>query len=175
MARFGWQSVSRLWRALAWSCLSSCFICCPKHLKESVPFEGLSAMLSTYGLLLQSVTFRSYALCVAFVSVVFFSFIAAAPEIMVSAFNRPPTDYGYYFIMIPLGFMGGNYATRMLNQRFSINQLISLGGSIALLGISAALAFQMLGSGHLWLFSCLSPSLSSATGLPSQRSGSGNQ
>ena len=50
--------------------------------------------------------------------------------------------------MIPLGFMGGNYATRVLNQRFSINQLISLGGSIALLGISAALAFQMLGSGH---------------------------
>ena len=36
----------------------------------------------------------------------------------------------------------------MLTKRFSINQLISLGGSIALLGIIAALAFQMLGNSH---------------------------
>lgn len=148
MARFGWQSVFSVVACFSVALFVVMLYLLPETLQESVPFEGLSAMLSTYGLLLQSVAFRSYALCVSFVSVVFFSFIAAAPEIMVSAFNRPPTDYGYYFIMIPLGFMGGNYATRMLNQRFSINQLISLGGSIALLGISAALACQVLGNSH---------------------------
>ena len=44
--------------------------------------------------------------------------------------------------------MRGNYATRILAKRLSINQLISLGGSIALLGISAALGFQMLCHSH---------------------------
>lgn len=148
MARFGWQSVFSVVAGFSVVLFALMLYLLPETLKESVPIEGVSAMLSTYGLLLQSVSFRSYALCVAFVSVVFFSFISAAPEIMVSAFDRPPTDYGYYFIMIPLGFMGGNYATRLLTQRFSINQLISFGGGIAVLGISAALTFQMLGHSH---------------------------
>ncbi|MBK52409.1 MAG: Bcr/CflA family drug resistance efflux transporter [Gammaproteobacteria bacterium] len=148
MARFGWKSVFSIVAGSSLVLFAVMLYMLPETLEEPVRFEGVSAMLSTYGLLLQSSSFRSYALCVAFVSVVFFSFIAAAPEIMVTAFGRPPTDYGYYFIMVPMGFMGGNYATRMLTKRFSINQLISLGGSIALLGISVALSFHMLGLSH---------------------------
>tara|TARA_B100001057_G_scaffold125873_1_gene124688 strand:+ start:7282 stop:8478 length:1197 start_codon:yes stop_codon:yes gene_type:complete len=148
MAMFGWQSVFSVVAGFSMILFAITFYLLPETLAEPMPFEGFSAMLSTYGLLIKSAVFRSYALCAAFVSVVFFSFIAAAPEIMVSAFGRPPTDYGYYFIMIPLGFMGGNYATRILTKQFSINQLISLGGSIALLGIIGALGSQMLGLNH---------------------------
>ena len=146
MARFGWQSVFSVVACFSVVLFVVMLYLLPETLEKSVPFEGLSAMLSTYGLLLQSVAFRSYALCVAFVSVVFFSFIAAAPEIMVSAFNRPHTDYGYYFVMIPLGFMGGNYATRDAEPAIQHQSADQPWGSIALLGISAALAFQMLGS-----------------------------
>jgi DHA1 family bicyclomycin/chloramphenicol resistance-like MFS transporter len=105
-------------------------------------------MLSTFALLLKSPAFRSYALCVSFVSVVFFSFISAAPEIMVSVLHRPPTEYGYYFVMIPLGFMGGNYATRILGKRLNINEMISYGGSIAIFGIVIAIALQLAGLTH---------------------------
>ena len=89
MARFGWQFVFSIVAGFSVVLFAVMLYLLRETLKESVPFEGISAMLSTYGLMLQSVTFRSHALCVAFVSVVF-SFVAAAPEIMVSAFNRPP-------------------------------------------------------------------------------------
>ena len=91
---------------------------------------------------------------------------------MVSAFNRPPTDYGYYFIMIPL-FMGGTMPPGMLNQRFSINQLISLGGSIALLGISAAQPDAGERPPSDSFRACRH--LSRQRDYPPQRSGSGNQ
>ena len=130
MARFGWYSVFTVIACFSTILFAVLLFKLPETLKESAPFEGVGAMLSTFALLLKSPAFRSYALCVSFVSVVFFSFISAAPEIMVSVLHRPPTEYGYYFVMIPLGFMGGNYATRILGKRLNINEMISYGGSI---------------------------------------------
>jgi DHA1 family bicyclomycin/chloramphenicol resistance-like MFS transporter len=113
-----------------------------------MPFEGVVSMLKTFGLLLSSSAFRGYAFCVAFVSVVFFSFISAAPEIMVSVLGRPPTEYGYYFVMIPLGFMAGNYVARHAGSSRDIDELINTGGAIALGGIAAAILLQLVGLHH---------------------------
>ena len=148
MARFGWHSVFSVIACFSTVLFAVLLFTLPETLKESAPFEGVGAMLSTFAQLMKSPAFRSYALCVSFVSVVFFSFIAAAPEIMVSVLHRPPTEYGYYFIMIPMGFMGGNYATRVLGNKLSINQMISYGGSIALFGITLAIGLQLAGLTH---------------------------
>ena len=64
---------------------------------------------------------------------------------MVSAFNRPPTDYGYYFIMIPLGFMGETMP-QVLNQRFSINQLML--GQHCITRHQCCACFSDAGGGH---------------------------
>ncbi len=148
MVRFGWYSVFTVIACFSTILFAVLLFTLPETLKESAPFEGVGAMLSTFALLLKSPAFRSYALCVSFVSVVFFSFISAAPEIMVSVLHRPPTEYGYYFVMIPLGFMGGNYATRILGKRLNINEMISYGGSIAIFGIVIAIALQLAGLTH---------------------------
>ena len=74
-----------------------------------------------------------------------FSFISAAPEIMVSVLKRPPTEYGYYFIMIPAGFMTGNYVARHYGRTISIDNMIAIGASIGVFGIVLALILQTLG------------------------------
>jgi len=117
----------------------------PETLKEPVPFSGIGAMLNNYILLLKSRAFRGYAFSVTFTSVVFFSFISAAPEIMVSVLNRPPTEYGYYFIMIPLGFMAGNYFSRHYGGQMTLDTMISIGTGISLIGVFAAIALQLSG------------------------------
>jgi DHA1 family bicyclomycin/chloramphenicol resistance-like MFS transporter len=148
MARFGWQSVFVVIAFGSGIMLVLLQMSLPETLEESMPFEGVVSMLKTFGLLLSSSAFRGYAFCVAFVSVVFFSFISAAPEIMVSVLGRPPTEYGYYFVMIPLGFMAGNYVARHAGSSRDIDELINTGGAIALSGIAAAILLQLVGLHH---------------------------
>lgn len=148
MARFGWQSVFVVIAVGSGIMFILLQMSLPETLEESMPFEGVVSMLKTFGLLLSSSAFRGYAFCVAFVSVVFFSFISAAPEIMVSVLGRPPTEYGYYFVMIPLGFMAGNYVARHVGSSRDIDELINTGGAIALGGIATAILLQLVGLHH---------------------------
>lgn len=145
MTRLGWHSVFALIAALSIVILLVLNASLPETLETPVPFPGVTAMFGTFAGLLQSRAFCGYAFCVAFVSVVFFSFIAAAPEIMVSVLGRPATEYGYYFIMIPLGFMSGNYVARHFGNRWPMDRMIGLGASVALLGIGLAIVLQLLG------------------------------
>jgi len=145
MQRFGFESVFiviALASAIAFVFL---FLWLPETLAKPVPFEGVKSMLMTFSKLFASRVFCGYAFCVTFVSVVFFSFISAAPEIMVSVLKRPPTEYGYYFIMIPAGFMTGNYVARHYGRTISIDNMIAIGASIGVFGIVLALLLQTLG------------------------------
>ncbi|MDG2250448.1 MAG: multidrug effflux MFS transporter [Gammaproteobacteria bacterium] len=145
LARFGWESAFVV-VAIA-SVIIFVFLIpgLPETLNDPVPFEGIGSMLKTFLSLFESRAFCGYAFCVTFVSVVFFSFISAAPEIMVSVLNRPPTEYGYYFIMIPAGFMAGNYVARHFGRKMSIDKMIRIGATATVIGISFAIALQLAG------------------------------
>ena len=145
MQRFGFESVFIVIAFASAIALVFLFLWLPETLAKPVPFEGVKSMLMTFSKLFASRVFCGYAFCVTFVSVVFFSFISAAPEIMVSVLKRPPTEYGYYFIMIPAGFMTGNYVARHYGRTISIDNMIAIGASIGVIGIVLALLLQTLG------------------------------
>ena len=145
MQRFGFESVFIVIAFASAIAFVFLFLWLPETLAKPVPFEGVKSMLMTFSKLFASRVFCGYAFCVTFVSVVFFSFISAAPEIMVSVLKRPPTEYGYYFIMIPVGFMTGNYVARHFGRTISIDNMIAIGASIGVFGIVLALLLQTLG------------------------------
>ena len=145
MHQFGFESVFIIIAFASAIAFVFLFFWLPETLAEPVPFEGVKSMLMTFSNLFASRVFCGYAFCVTFVSVVFFSFISAAPEIMVSVLKRPPTEYGYYFIMIPAGFMTGNYVARHFGKKISIDNMIAIGASIGITGIVLALLLQILG------------------------------
>ena len=145
MQRFGFESVFIVIAFASAIAFVFLFLWLPETLAKPVPFEGVKSMLMTFSKLFASRVFCGYAFCVTFVSVVFFSFISAAPEIMVSVLKRPPTEYGYYFIMIPAGFMTGNYVARHYGRTISIDNMIAIGASIGVFGIVLALMLQTLG------------------------------
>ena len=148
MNRFGWESVFLVMAGASVIIFFFLILRQPETLVTPVQFEGIGSMLRTFDGLLKSRPFCGYAFCVTFVSVVFFSFISAAPEIMVSVLNRPPTEYGYYFVMIPIGFMIGNYVTRHFGRSISIDSMIVLGSTIAIGGIVIAIVLNLLGLSH---------------------------
>ena len=147
MTRFGWEAVFLVMSALSLLIFLILQSSLTETLAEPAPFDGVGAMLRNFIHLMRSRIFRGYALCVAFVSVVFFAFISAAPEIMISVLQRPATEYGYYFILIPLGFMLGNSVARQFNH-WGIDRLITIGASLGVIGIMLALGLQMLGLSH---------------------------
>jgi DHA1 family bicyclomycin/chloramphenicol resistance-like MFS transporter len=148
MARLGWQSVFVVVAAL--SLIISVVLAnkLPETLEEPVAFEGVGSMVATFLTLFRSKEFCGYAFCVTFVSVVFFAFISAAPEIMVSILHRPPTEYGYYFVMVTLGFMMGNNIARYFSKSVPMNKMISIGACVGILGISLAIILQILEFRH---------------------------
>lgn len=148
MVLFGWRSVFVC--IAVFSVLMLVAMCwkLPETLVEPVHFEGIGGMLFTFRDLMRSREFCGYGFSVAFVSVVFFSFISAAPEIMVSVLNRSATEYGYYFIMIPAGFMTGSYLSRRFGNRLGIYKMIDYGSKVSLFGITLALIVQLSGFSH---------------------------
>ena len=148
MVRYDWHSVFYLVAVLASIMLGLLLYLLPETLREPVPFTGIKNLLGSYITLLKNPLFSGYGLSVAFVSVVFFSFISAAPEIMVSVLERPATEYGYYFISVPLGFMIGNYVTRHYGQRFGIHRMIDYGSRISIFGIALAIVIHGAGYTH---------------------------
>ena len=144
MHQFGFESVFIIIAFASAIAFVFLFLWLPETLAKPIPFEGVKSMLMTFSNLFASRVFCGYAFCVTFVSVVFFSFISAAPEIMVSVLKRPPTEYGYYFIMIPAGFMTGNYVARHFGKTISIDNMIAIGASIGIIGIVLALLLQFL-------------------------------
>ena len=144
MARFGWQSVFVVVAVL--SLIISVVLAnkLPETLEEPVAFEGIGSMIGTFLELFRSKEFCGYAFCVTFISVTFFAFIAAVPEIMVSVLHRSPTEYGYYFVMVTLGFMMGNNIARYFSKSIPMNKMISIGACIGILGISLAIILQLL-------------------------------
>lgn len=148
MVRYDWHAVFYLVAIISSVLLGFLIYALPETLAKPVVFNGAGDMLRTYARLMAIPTFRGYAFNVAFVSVVFFSFISAAPEIMVSVLHRPATEYGYYFVIVPLGFMSGNYVTRYFGSRLGIHKMINIGTKTAIAGIALALLLQLIGIHH---------------------------
>ncbi|MCY4269560.1 MAG: multidrug effflux MFS transporter [Gammaproteobacteria bacterium] len=148
LIRFGWEATGAAIAAFSLAMLLLIGFSLPETLREPVPFEGVAAMLRTFSDLLSSRIFSGYAFCVTFVSVVFFSFIAAGPEIVVSVMERPANEYGYYFILLPSGFMAGSYIARHYGLRLHIDRLMLIGMLIAIAGLCLAFALQIAGLRH---------------------------
>jgi len=148
LVRFDWHSIFYLVAAMSLLMMLAMYRLLPETLRHPQPFSGIGSMLRGFATLLKSRVFTAYVLNSAFISVVFFTFISAAPEVMISVLHRPPNEYGYYFIMIPAAFMGGSYTARAMSTRMGISRMIMSGSVLGLMGIALALVLQISGIKH---------------------------
>jgi MFS transporter, DHA1 family, multidrug resistance protein len=78
--------------------------------------------------------FFGYALCAGLGSAPFFSFLGAAPHVVVSMLGRTSAEYGLWFFVPSIGFMAGNFAVSRLTTRFGIDVLIWWGIALTIAG-----------------------------------------
>jgi MFS transporter, DHA1 family, multidrug resistance protein len=119
-------------------------------LRETAPAVGKvtrpSEMLRSFRVLLRSPAFVGYAGHAAFSISVFFGFLAAAPYLMIKVYERPPSEYGLWFVLTSGAFMAGNFTAARLTRRFGMGRMIMLGSIGSLAGAVVALGLALAGA-----------------------------
>ncbi len=107
-------------------------------------YPGVSGMLLGFGRLLRRRAFCAYALQGAFGFSVFFAFAAAAPYVMVNVMERPPSEYGFWFVSISAVFMIGTFTAARLSHRVGGDRMILIGSLLVVLAPLACILFLSL-------------------------------
>ena len=83
----------------------------------------------------------------------FLVFISLAPYVMVAALGRSPTDFGFYYLFIAVGYFLGNWSVKRFMSRHDLHWMVVIGVLLSAAGAVAALVFVALGLTHpLWIF-----------------------
>jgi MFS transporter, DHA1 family, multidrug resistance protein len=107
--------------------------------------ESVRELLKGYGSLFRSRQFWGYTLVTSFVSAMFFAFLAGAPYVMIELLGRSPAEYGFYFALVPCGYMLGNFATGRIAGTMGPNRMILAGTLLSLASIAAMAALIAAG------------------------------
>src|SRR5690606_30252843 len=76
------------------------------------------------------------------------AFLSIAPQLMVEALGRPPTEFAYYFVLLPLGYFTGNAFVLRFGKDFGQHRLVAAGTLFALGSCVLGLLLFALGARH---------------------------
>lgn len=107
--------------------------------------DTLMAQIKTYPELFHSRHFWGYALCMAFSTGAFYSFLAGAPLVAETLFDMSPSVLGFYMGTITAGFTLGSFLSGRYAQRYALTTMMITGRVLACVGLTAGLALYMAG------------------------------
>ncbi len=123
----GWKAVFIVGGGLGVLVLLAVHTGLPETLVPTNRPTTVAGMLGDFIRLLREPAFVGFAVQGGFSMAVFFSFLAAAPYVMIVVLERPPSEYGLMFILISASFMAGNFLAARVSRRIGIERMIVLG------------------------------------------------
>ncbi len=108
--------------------------------------EGSIARSALGGLrrVAQSRRFWGYTLISTFSMAIFFAFVSGAPYLMNGLLQRPPSEYGLWFLGVPGLFAVGSFAATRLLNTLGLDRSIMLGGIMGAMTLAVAAALYGL-------------------------------
>lgn len=119
--------------------------------------SSMLAQVRAYPELARSRRFWGYVLTAAFTSGTFFAFLGGGPYVATEMLGLRPSQYGYYFAIISVGYMFGNFLSGRFSRRFGINAMMFAGCVVASCGAIAALG--IFGAGYFHALSLFGPTV----------------
>jgi DHA1 family bicyclomycin/chloramphenicol resistance-like MFS transporter len=136
----GWASI--FWVMAASAALA--YAAAQRHLGETNlhrdPNASTRQLLSRFPVLLRDPRYLCYVGVLISSSMAFFSFIGAAPYVVVDVMGRRPEVYGYWFLFMSSGYMLGNFLVGRLARRWGTQKLIGFGVLATITGALLVLA-----------------------------------
>jgi DHA1 family bicyclomycin/chloramphenicol resistance-like MFS transporter len=135
---FGWRAMFVLLGGFGAIVLGWTMLRLAETLRQPAPLN-IAGIGRSYGLLLRSPPFVCFALCTAFTSASWFTFIATAPYLMSQTLHQPPSTYGL-MIMLPMAaYITGNAAAARFARWAGANAMVVWGVTLSLLSGAAML------------------------------------
>ena len=132
---FGWRSIFGLLATLGLAVTVIAFLFLPETRAPATAVSDRPGFLNSFAILARVPAFWAYALTCAFGTAVFFCFLGGTPFVAIDMLGMTGTQYGLYFVLVPGGFVLGNFLTGRFSQRFGIFALVVVGSSISLLAV----------------------------------------
>lgn len=147
---YGWQASFYL--TLGFAIFALCFAYFDlgetnKHKQNSVKEQ-----IEAYPELLQSRRFWGYAITAMFSSGAFFAFLGGGSLLADRVYELSPSQYGFYFMFISLGYLLGNMISGRITKRIGINKMMLSGNITVGLGLAASIIFIVSGVTHPFAF-----------------------
>ncbi|MFL6834124.1 MAG: multidrug effflux MFS transporter [Xanthobacteraceae bacterium] len=131
---FGWEAIFAFTAAVSFAICAWAMLGLPETRNLSLGPNSERHFRADLAALAASPRFFGYALCAGLGSAPFFSFLGAAPHVVVSMLGRTSAEYGLWFFVPSIGFMAGNFAVSRLTTRFGIDALIWWGIALTIAG-----------------------------------------
>jgi MFS transporter, DHA1 family, multidrug resistance protein len=131
---FGWEAIFAFTAVLSFAICAWALLDLPETRNLSLAPNSERHFRADLAALAASRRFFGYALCAGLGSAPFFSFLGAAPHVVVSMLGRTSAEYGLWFFVPSIGFMAGNFAVSRLTTRFGIDALIWWGIALTIAG-----------------------------------------
>ncbi|MGI9414275.1 MAG: multidrug effflux MFS transporter [Hyphomicrobiales bacterium] len=144
---FGWRASFITYFAMGIAVLGLCWVDLGETNRS--PSRTFMTQFRAYPELFRSRRFWGYALCKAFSTGAFYSFLAGAPLVAEALFAMSPAVLGFYMGTITVGYMLGSYLSGRYAQRYSLTTMMIAGRIVACAGLSAGLALNLAGFVHV--------------------------
>lgn len=143
---YGWQSTFVLMLAsgiitfaLVWFDLGE-----TNHVRSS----SFLAQFRAYPLVIGSKRFWGYTGTAAFTSGAFFAFLGGGPYVATEVLHLSPSQYGFYFGIISVGYLVGNFLSGRFASTVGLNRMMLFGNIISIFGMMLALSLFLFGWNH---------------------------
>ncbi len=129
---FGWQANFVVILVFGACVTLVCIFALPEtNLKPATSF---ATQFRAWPVLISSPRFWGYALAATFGSGVFFAYLGGAPLVGSAMLKMTPTELGYQFAYVGLGYMGGNFLSGRFSMSWGAINLMLAGSIIAATG-----------------------------------------
>lgn len=143
---YGWQA--SFWLTLAFGVVAFVIVLADLGETNRNRSESLAAQFRAYPQLFGSPRFWGYSLTAAFTTGAFFAFIGGGPYVASEMLYLTPSQYGFYFGIISLGYMFGNFLSGRYAGRVGINRMMLSGNIVGAAGMLLAIALFGTGVHH---------------------------
>ncbi len=147
---FGWRASFAVFFILGLALLGLCWVDLGEtNTRRSASF---GKQFRAYPELLRARRFWGYALCMAFSTGAFYSFLAGAPLAAATMYDMSPAMLGVCIGSITAGFMLGSFLSGRFAGRYPLTTMMIAGRVVACSGLAAGLVLLLAGVVHVGLF-----------------------
>jgi DHA1 family bicyclomycin/chloramphenicol resistance-like MFS transporter len=104
-----------------------------------------AGMLRGYLLLFSHPRFTAYVLQTGLNTATFMVVASAASVLMKEQLHRSATEFGFYFLLFPIGFFLGNLLTARVGNRCTAETMVLLGSLLAIVAVAVQSSLLLLG------------------------------